>query len=253
MKAVAREWPRFLSAVQFLTILPVPDPGWEEGRLARSAAWFPLVGLMVGLATLAVYLIARPEFHHLAVPLALLAMIVLTGALHEDGLADTADGLGAPGRERALEVMADSRIGTFGVLALIFSVMLRWNVLAGMEPDRLFAALLIAPAIGRALMVPAIALWQPARTGGAGALVATAGPREVGIALAIAFAVSLLAGWDGVLALAVSAGVAAMVMWLVARRIGGYTGDTLGAVCQVGEITAMLVLLASGGWHVAWE
>ncbi|MEM0944986.1 MAG: adenosylcobinamide-GDP ribazoletransferase, partial [Pseudomonadota bacterium] len=112
------------TAVQFLTRLPVPAPGWEEDRLARAMRWFGAVGLLVGALTGALWWAASVALPApVAAGLAIAGGIWLTGALHEDGAADTADALGGhASRERALEIMRDSRIGTYGAAALILSV-----------------------------------------------------------------------------------------------------------------------------------
>ncbi|MEM6679022.1 MAG: adenosylcobinamide-GDP ribazoletransferase, partial [Pseudomonadota bacterium] len=137
--ACRREGARALSALQFLTRLPLPDPGWEEGRLRYALAWFPLAGLVVGgLAGAVLWLAAGP----LGLPAAFAAVLGisvaawLSGALHEDGLADLADGTGTPGRsaEQALEIMRDSRIGAHGAVALILAFAARITLLAALSP-----------------------------------------------------------------------------------------------------------------------
>lgn len=245
--SIGREWARFLSAVQFLTVLPVPDPGWEQDRMVRAAAWFPAVGLLVGGASAVVWLLVDGALGGLGAGLAVLAGMVLTGGLHEDGLADTADGLGA-GRDRArtLEIMADSRIGAHGAAAVVFSIALRWGAVGAMPGGDGALALVIAAVTGRAMMVPATALAPYARETGLGRLTEGAGAREMAVALGTALVVAVLGGGAGLLAL-VAAVVAGMgLLALLRRRIGGYTGDGLGAICQLGEIAALLVL--AGLW-----
>lgn len=236
---------RMLSALHFLTVLPVPDPGWEEGRMARAAAWFPLAGLVAGLAGGAVWLVAGPGW--LGAGLALAAMVALTGALHEDGLADCADGLGGRDREKRLAIMDDSRIGAYGVLALIFSIGLRWAALAALPGWAGAKALVIAAVAGRAAMVPVSASLPYARAEGLGRLTEGAGARECAIALGLAGAVALTGGAEGLLALALGGVAAAAVAVALRARIGGYTGDGLGAVCQLAEIAALLTLSAFWG------
>ena len=236
-----RRWAEFVGAITLLTRLPV-------GRLAprhpppADTVWaYPLVGLLVGLpmaAILAVCLaIGLPQ--PLAALLALATGALLTGGLHEDGLADTADGLGG-GRsvERKLAIMRDSRIGSYGALALVFSVLLRATALAlSPHPVR---ALVIAAILARGAMLLPVLLLRPARTDGLAAMLATAGHARLAAALALgamagAFAPAALTG--GVIAgLAVTA--------LVRRHIGGYTGDTLGAAEQVAECAILSALAA---------
>lgn len=246
--SVAREWSRFLSALQFLTVLPVGASDWEVDRMARAAAYFPAVGLVVGGLGAGVLLLLDDALGLLAAGLAVMAMMLVTGGLHEDGMADTADGLGARrDRERTLDIMGDSRIGAHGAAALVFSVGLRWAALATMPASAGALALLVAATVGRALMVPVPIFSRYAREEGLGQTTEEAGPRECGIALGTAGFVAALGGGGGLLAL-LAAGVAAAVMLaIVRRRIGGYTGDVLGALCQVGEITALIVLAAMWG------
>jgi adenosylcobinamide-GDP ribazoletransferase len=239
-----------LAAAGFLTRLPLPAAGaWEADRLARASRYFALVGALVGLAGGLVWWLGGLVLPHaIAAGLALAVMIGLTGALHEDGLADCADGLGG-GRDRAeaLAIMRDSRKGSYGVLALLISLGLRWAALAALAPLAGVMALALAGGIGRAMMVPATALTPCARPEGVGALVARgAGPGEVATALGTALALALLGGWAGLAALGLAAAAAGCFLAFMVRRIGGYTGDGLGAMAQLGEIAAMLAL--AGAW-----
>lgn len=239
------------TALVFLTRLPLRPKGPVGlADLASVAHCFPLVGLLVGAAGGVVFTLAH--YLHLAswpsAVLALTAMLLLTGALHEDGLADTADALGVlPDRERALEVMRDSRIGSFGALALILAMGAKFSALTAFwDPFRATAALVAAAAFSRALL-PVVMLVQPsARSHG---LAAGAGrpPRErvlFGLAIAIATAILLLPAGQGLTAM-LAGGLAAAVtaLWL-GRLFGGCTGDTLGAVQQVGEIAFLFALVA---------
>lgn len=240
----------FLVAAAFLTRLPAPAPaGWREDRLVRAARYFGAVGALVGLLGGLVWWLAGAVLPAgVAAGLAVAAMIALTGALHEDGLADCADGLGGGGtREAALAIMRDSRTGSYGVIALLLSVGLRWAALAALAPVAGVLALALAAGIGRALMVPATALARYARAEGVGAMVARgAEPTEVGAALATALVLGLLGGWAGLLALVLAMVVAGAFLAYMAQRIGGYTGDALGAIAQLGEVTVMVTL--AGAW-----
>ena len=231
------------TSVAFLTRLPIrletPLP------LASAVPGFPLAGALVGgiaavALSVALWLGVPP------LPAALLAVgasIVATGALHEDGLADSADGLfsGKP-RERVLEIMRDSRIGTFGALALILSVGLRTGSLATLADGA--AALVAVHALSRGWL-PWL-MWQdtPARSDG---LAADAGkPEQANVFLAAGFGLAIAAVAIGILpallAAAVSAGFALVVAALARKRLGGYTGDTLGAAQHAAEIGALLAL-----------
>ncbi len=238
-------------ALAFLTRLPVrPGGPVGLGDLARVVHWFPIVGVLVGATGGAVFTLA----HYLHLPswpaaiLALSAMLLLTGALHEDGLADTADALGAlPDCVRALEVMRDSRIGSFGTLALILVVGGRLGALAGFwEPLRAIGALVAAAAFSRALL-PAVMWLQPsARAEGLAAAAGRPPARRVLIGLALGAATALLVLPTGQVlgAMLVAALAAALTAQALGRAFGGCTGDTLGAVQQVGELAFLFALVA---------
>lgn len=236
-------------AAVFLTRLPLPDCGLlPPGTLARAMRFFPVVGALVGGGAGLVFWAAHAVLPPLVAALvAVLAGVLLTGALHEDGLADTADGLGARGgREKRLEVMRDSRSGAYGVLALVFSVALRAAALAA-APSAVagLGALVAAAAWSRALIPVAMQVMPPARADGLGAGAgvpdATIAATAAGLGVVLALAGLGLAAPVAVLAaLAVAWGVVA-----VARRaLGGFTGDVLGAVQQAAE---MAVLVAAAG------
>lgn len=238
-------------AASFVTILPVASskPA-ADGAVARATWALPVAGLLVGLAGALVYKIASRcgLTPNLAALLALATTTLITGALHEDGLADTADGLGG-GRTRArkLEIMRDSRIGTYGSCALILSFGLRWSALATIANPWLVTLALCAAHAGARAGVPAfMSLVPPARPDG---LSASAGaPR--GRSVAIAFALGTLAL---VLALGPGKALAGLILLSLAglllarlaiRQIGGQTGDILGAFEQFGEILILLVAAA---------
>lgn len=238
-------------AASFVTILPMASskPA-ADGAVARATWALPLAGLLVGLAGALVYKISS-RFGltpNLAALLALATTTLITGALHEDGLADTADGLGG-GRtgERKLEIMRDSRIGSYGVCALILSFGLRWSALATIaNPWAVMLALCAAHTAARAGVPAFMSLVPPARPDG---LSASAGVPP-GRSVAIAFALGTLA-----LALALGPGKALvglillslaglMLARLAIRQIGGQTGDILGAFEQISEILILLVAAA---------
>lgn len=238
-------------AASFVTILPVASskPA-ADGAVARATWALPVAGLLVGLAGALVYKIASRLglTPNLAALLALATTALITGALHEDGLADTADGLGGgQTRERKLEIMRDSRIGTYGVCALILSFGLRWSALAAIaDPWTVTLALCAAHVAARAGVPAFMSLVPPARPDG---LSASAGAPP-GRSVAVAFALGTL-----VLALALGPGKAlvglillSLAGWTLARlalrQIGGQTGDILGTFEQFGEILVLLVAAA---------
>ncbi len=263
MSWVHRELRLVLMALQFLTRLPVPRwVGGEPELLKRSVRHFPLAGALVGAAGAALALGAlRLWPAAVAATLAVAATVWLTAAFHEDGLADTFDGLlGAAAREKALVIMKDSRIGSYGAVVLVLALLLRIVLLAELlerAPLAAAAALIAAHVAGRAAAVALMASMPYARDGGAehaDAATAKAGAiaRDVCIGdAAWAVAVGLLAlacaAWAHHqpalpfgLAVGGAAGlVIAMQRWLQ-RRLAGYTGDTLGATEQFGELVVLL-------------
>ena len=231
------------AAVVLLTRLPLPalpDHAFSHG--ARAVWAYPVVGLILGAivaATMA--LLHGAGLAAAAVAgVALGVLLMLTGAMHEDGLADTADGLwGGHDRKRRLEIMKDSRIGAYGVLALIVVMGLRWLGLTEVHWTGIIAALMISRATMPTLM---LALPHARGSGlshsvGAPALGDVTGAVLIGLCGAV-----VLAGGAGMLA-ALIAGAVAVVMGAVARtKIGGQTGDILGATCVLSEVAALLTL-----------
>jgi adenosylcobinamide-GDP ribazoletransferase len=238
-------------AMSLLTILPVgPANSFDGGEVARASWALPVAGLVVGLAGAVAYAIA----HRVGLPagaaatLALATTILVTGALHEDGLADTLDGLGGgKSREQKLEIMRDSRIGTYGACALILSITLRWSALAAIaEPMAITAALLVAHAATRAALPAFMSLVPPARSEG---LSAGAGqpPAQSAIIAASLGILCLVIGFGpgkAVMALILLSIVASIWGFIATRQIGGQTGDILGALEQAGEIVVLLMAAA---------
>jgi adenosylcobinamide-GDP ribazoletransferase len=249
----------FRNSLAFLTRVPAdwlgvsPDSAPDFRRAARM---FPLVGALVGVIGGGVLLIslwlAEPPF--LAAALAVLATMLFTGGLHEDGLADTVDGFGGGATaERKLAIMDDSRIGTFGAAALVFSILLRVGALSAIAaagPWRAALALVAAEALSRAALVR---LWQELPAARLAGLSHETGPptqNAMLVALAIAAAIVVLLVWPtagfGALLVAVLLSILATYIFtrVSAHQIGGRTGDTLGA-CQQIAVVAFLMGLAA--------
>lgn len=252
--SAASEFGKLAQALSFFSRMTLPDWMWTHAapwRLNECGVWFPLAGAVIGLAPALVWFfgaLAMPDM--VAAALALALGVWLTGFLHEDGLADTADALvGTQLRDRAMEIMRDSRIGTYGAAVLVFSILLRWSALVALGPLGGAIALVIAHATGRSAITLALGMATYARREGAGSLVAEGMSREdMYLALAITLALALILGWMGGLSAAIIAtGLAFLLMLWIRNRIGGYTGDTLGAMEQVAEITVMVVLAAFWG------
>jgi len=232
-------------AVRFLTVVPVPgrEPS-GSAALGRAAWWFPVVGLMLGGALAAAGRLADALFPPLlAATLVVTAWKAVTGGIHLDGLADTLDGLAGPDPAGRLAIMRDSRIGVFGAAGLILLLLLTVSALAGLSASLRLRTLLLAPVIGRVTPLLAAA-WLPPATPGqglgagyAGGLSRWAGP--VHATAACTLAAGLLGAW-GVVVAAAAWGVALLAAVWVARRLGGLTGDVLGAVVELAELGALL-------------
>jgi len=234
------------TAFGFLTRLPV---GHGDRPLHRTAYLFPAVGIAVGVIGGAVYWVADALGlgNWIAALLAVLATCIVTGGLHEDGLADTADGFGGGATpERRLEIMRDPRAGAFGVLALVFATGLKVAALAGAANAFQAAAMLVAAHAGARACLPAV-MWR-IPTASARGLAADAGKPDAagaGLALAIGTAVAVLVLPAAAPAMIVAAVAVAWLLCRLARRlVGGYNGDVLGAIEQGTEIGILLAAAA---------
>lgn len=235
-----------MSAFALLSRLPLPN---HRGTGAASAWAWPLVGAVLGAigAALAAGLQWLGVTPGVSAALVLALGAMLTGGLHEDGLSDTADGLfGGWTRERRLEIMKDSRVGSYGVLALVLVTLARWSALTALLVHGGFApALIAAGALSRAPMALIISLLPNAR--GTGLSHATGRPSPatalVGLALAVILA-GVLTGWGAVPMVFAALGVTLWLAFTALRRIGGQTGDILGASQQLAEVACLAVLSA---------
>jgi adenosylcobinamide-GDP ribazoletransferase len=234
-------------ALQFLTRIPVPTMSTATpSELGHSVVFYPLVGLILGLVLAALHAAMANVSDLLRASLVLLAWVALTGALHLDGLGDSADawigGLGS--RERTLAIMKDPHCGPAAVVALILVLLVKFAALAALTLDD-WLVLALVPVLARAT-VPVLFLTTPyVRAGGIGVVQATMLPKiaaRIVPALA-ALATLAIAGTLGVWLLLTAAGVFALSRWTMMRRLGGTTGDTTGALIELSE-TAMLVGIA---------
>jgi adenosylcobinamide-GDP ribazoletransferase len=234
------------AAISFLTRLPVRPSRTGDPAIGASIPWFPAVGAAIGLAVGGMYagLRALEAPAMVASTVAVLGGVVLTGGLHEDGLADTADALGAGGPDHAFTIMVDPSHGTFGVLSLIASALLRIAALASVPPGTGVFVAVSANAVGRGAAVGVMAASWGARATGLGATYCDRTRRSVAIAGIIpALVVTIGAsGWRGLASVVVAVGIAAALRVAAHRRYGGVTGDVLGAVEQLTEMSTYLVL-----------
>jgi adenosylcobinamide-GDP ribazoletransferase len=257
----------FFVALQFLTRMPSPRwVGFEPEWLNQSARHFPAVGLLVGAVAALVLMVGEVLFPPaVAVGLSMAATLLLTGAFHEDGWADTCDALGggaSVGRERALLIMRDSRIGTYGAVGLVLMLGLKAATLTALPLALSMPALLFAHAASRAAAV-ALIRWLPYAGDIEHAKAKPLAQRisRGGLAVALAWVALLCLAlvwaarrWSEpavvpaiVLGLLVMAGAATWCARWFRQRLGGYTGDTLGATQQLTELLALLVWLGVAG------
>ena len=228
----------FLGAVQFLTVVPVRA---RTAELGRSAIFFPLIGAWLGIAGATLFDIASLGFPlQVAALLVLLFWVLFTGGLHEDGLADVADAFRAHrAPEKILAILKDSRVGAHGAVALVLVTLLRWQAVAGVAVNAV-SGFAVALTLSRSAMV-ALAWLAPPAGGGLGRQFSASLNSAVAVAVIVqAAALALWFGYPSALALA--ALIVLVARRYFERRIGGITGDCLGATAQIVE-TAVLLLL----------
>lgn len=236
-------------AAGFLTVLPVLARGEVSPEtVAASFGWFPLVGFALGGLLAAENLLLAPLFGNvLTAVLLVLTTTVLTGAVHLDALADTADALGAGGdRDRALQIMRDRSIGSFGAVAIFFVLAIEIAALAMMKPSPRIVALWLAPGLARWAMVAVGWRIDYLRKVGAGAaLIGPGGDRNFMLACAIAgIAAALVPESRTLLACAVAIVIAGIARAAYYRWLGGVTGDLIGAAGELVEVAVLLALAA---------
>ncbi len=236
-------------ALGFLTILPaLPGGSSGEDAVARSFAWFPLVGFAIGgllcledLALQAVFGVALRSM------LVILSLTALTGAVHLDALADTADALGAGhDRARALEILRDSGVGSYGAIALVFALAFKFVALSAIAGSHRYAALFIAPGLARWAMVAVSYRLDYLRDVGAGSALVAQGANQTIVIASIATAVALLAfaGMPTFTPVIVAVAITTAARWFYRRWLGGVTGDLIGACGELVEVAVLIVFAA---------
>jgi adenosylcobinamide-GDP ribazoletransferase len=234
----------FLAAVSFLTIVPVPSQTVPPGR---AAIFFPLVGAMLGAAGAGLFIAAN-----FVLPVSLAALIavafwtLISGILHEDGLADVADAMRAGRtREKMLAILKDSRIGTYGAVAIVLSLVTRWQALQHVPSPRILLVCMVAQAVPRAAMVALAWVSRPSGEGLGLAFSSSLTTTGASFAIAQGLLASMLLGWrPGLLILAGAYLTVRAARAYFYKRIGGVNGDCLGATEQLLEVF-ILVLFAS--------
>jgi adenosylcobinamide-GDP ribazoletransferase len=245
---------RFLIAFQFLTRLPVPRSlNSSETDIGKAAAFFPLVGVIVGGGAALVFVVLQRV---LPLPASVFCAIVfatfITNGFHEDGLADSFDAFGGGWtKDRVLEIMRDSRIGTYGTLALIFIIIGKFTFLSSLPQGQIWRWLIVAHTASRWTILP-LCMWLPyARAEGQGKLVAKrVGTLEIIIGTIMLLLVLILLPWQAALATLIATSIVTLLSGSYFRaRIQGITGDCLGATNQLTEVvlylTAVILLRLS--------
>ncbi|MBH3459713.1 adenosylcobinamide-GDP ribazoletransferase [Pseudomonas putida] len=241
----------FWIALQFLSSLPVSLPGMPEPRqMGRSLLFYPAVGLLFGLLLWAASALLQGVAAPLQAALLLALWVLLSGALHLDGLADSADAwLGGFGdRERTLQIMKDPRSGPIAVVTLVLVLLLKFCALWVLVERGAGAWLVLAPVVGRAAMLGLFLCTPYVRAGGLGSALAEHLPRRAAgwVLLGSALACLVLGGWLTLWLLLVAALVFAFLRRQMCRRLGGTTGDTAGALLELLELGVVLGLALLG-------
>lgn len=244
-------------SLSFLTRLPVRSEELTSAELARAIPWFPVAGAAIGSVVAAVFWIAAQGLPTpLAAVLAILTGAAITGGFHEDGLGDTFDALGGGwSPEQMLSIMKDSRQGTFGVLAIAGTVLVRVAALAALPTIVGVWVLVLAHSLARGVVVGVMVVSTPVATSGLGASYARELRRGAAAVSSLVAALAPVVVWgaNGLVIVGVVLVVVGLFMNWVHGKIGGYTGDILGAAEQFGEMSIMVtaVFMVGQGWGLA--
>ena len=253
LKMIAQEWRSFVLALGFFTRIPVPGfADFQERDLNYAAKYFPLVGTIVGAIAALIFVLTNRMFtQDIAIILSMVASIYMTGAFHEDGLTDAIDGLGGGwGKEQVLAIMQDSRIGSYGAVAIILVLLLKFTALTHVAISSVPAVLIAGHSLSRLCAVLVMATQSYVKSSGKAKPLATQ-LTMLDILLAVIF--GLLPLWllnsTNYGSASYVALIFVVVVWLwfsyvIKKRIGGYTGDCLGATQQLTEVAFYLGLIA---------
>lgn len=244
-----------IAAIRFLTIIPVPGTrGTSTEDLAGSLYWFPLVGLLIGAMTGGIFYLAGPYLPMpLATVMAVTMLLAFSGALHLDGVADCADGFfSSRPRARMLEIMRDSHIGAMGVVALLLILAFKGAALVSVPPAKLWQPLVLMPVVGRGAMLVMMVVLPYARKE-EGGLASVFYDRASVLLAGWAVVFMLVTGWfvagiPGLLAAIGGLLILLLFCWFCYAKIGGATGDTLGAACEITEAAAAIFYVCLLNW-----
>ncbi len=252
MKFLKRQFSQFFASIRFFTRIPLPGGGaMSDVDFGKSLAYAPLTGLIIGILLAGsdyLFRLALPD--NVVAVLTLLVYVAISGGLHLDGLGDTFDGiLSGRSKERMLEIMKDSRVGSFGVLAVFFVLSLNIVSLAALPEENRFAVLCFWPVLGRLASVTGASLFPYARPeGGLGkSFVAYCGKKELALGLVITLILGfLLLGFIGIEWALLGFITSLLLLWRFTKPLGGITGDVMGAGCEATQALALPVWLIIG-------
>ncbi|KEI00416.1 adenosylcobinamide-GDP ribazoletransferase [Clostridium botulinum] len=235
--------------IQFFTRIPINiEIDVKEDSFAKGIGYLPIVGLIIGMFNVATYIIAsKLTTGMFPIVVALLANTMITGAFHIDGLADTCDGIfSSRKKERMLEIMKDSRVGTNGAIAIVFDFMFRWCLLSSLSEKYTLIAIVMAPVVAKTIVTLLMCFSVYARKEGGlgGVFLEKVKPFRVVIAFVICISLGcLVLGYKFLFILIITVAIMKMYKKLIYSKIDGMTGDTLGAANEIAEITFTLILL----------
>lgn len=237
----------FWIALQFLTRLPVPTaPDYSPSQVGKSLAWYPVIGLLIGIVLFSASYLLQGQAPLLSAAILLALWVGLTGALHLDGLADSADAwVGGMGdRERTLEIMKDPSSGPIGVTALVLLLLLKFASLASLASHGMLSAVVLLPALVRGGVALLFVTTPYVRAGGLGEALAMHAPRSAVILTVVFIAgmMPLALGLTGAVVVAVLVLLWLLLRWLAMQRLAGFTGDVAGALLEILECAALLVI-----------
>ncbi len=236
------------TAASILTRVPLASNWVNPARMAQAVWAYPIIGALVGLlGGLALNALIWIGFlAGVSAAVALGVVILLTGAMHEDGLADTADGLGGgTDKASALEIMKDSRVGAYGVIALLLFTIARWSALEQLAGQAAIASMIVAGTLSRGTVSVVMAAMANARDGGLSSYVGRPAAQHGIVAFAISFTIALaFCGWWGLLVAPVALLGSLPLVFLASKKLGGQTGDVLGAIQVCVEVVVLGVLTA---------
>ncbi|EYE89254.1 hypothetical protein Q428_03775 [Fervidicella metallireducens AeB] len=243
----------FILMLQFLTRLPINIPvDMDSKTLSRGAFFFPFVGVVVGLISGGVYYLFQFINNDIASLSAVFTIIFVTGGIHVDGLSDTADGFfSARSKERILEIMKDSRVGTFGVIAIIFDILAKYVIIKNIPAGLVIPALIFSCALGRTASSMLFSFGKSARPGGMGDMFTANPTKKYFISATIILTVIGLVTVRTMFLIALVSVVifALLLMKLSYKTIDGLTGDVYGACTELCEIVSLTVFMAVSLWR----